>query len=127
MPNPHPRFRRGDLLWVELPRWVPPGHEQIGHRPVVVVGLPQEVQALPYPVLIAVPLTRTRFQGPLFPVLPAGAGNLPAESTALVCQILALDVGRIQGRIGTLSEAEYLPIEEGLRRMLDLPEKKGTC
>lgn len=127
MSNPRPRFQRGDLLWVELPRRLPPGHEQIGHRPVVVVGLPQEVQALPYPVLIVVPLTRTRFRGPLFPVLPAGAGNLPAESTALVCQILALDIGRVQGRIGTLSEAEYLPLEEGLRKMLDLPEEKGTC
>ena len=123
MSNPRPRFQKGDLLWVDLPLRVPPGHEQIGQRPVVVVGLPEEIQALPYRVLIGVPLTRTHFQGPLFPVLPARAGNLPAESTALVYQVLALDIGRVQGRIGTLSETEYKPIQEGLRKMLGLPEK----
>jgi mRNA-degrading endonuclease toxin of MazEF toxin-antitoxin module len=37
MPNPRPRFQVGEILWAELPYRVPPGHEQIGHRPVVVV------------------------------------------------------------------------------------------
>jgi mRNA-degrading endonuclease toxin of MazEF toxin-antitoxin module len=89
----------------------------------VVVSLPEEIQPLPYRVLIVVPLTRTRFTGPLFPVLTAGTGGLPAESTALVYQVLALDVRRVRGRIGTLTEAEFAPLREGLRQMFDFPEE----
>jgi mRNA interferase MazF len=90
---------------------------------VVVVGLPHAIQSLPYAVLIVVPLTRTRFTGPLFPVFPLGAGGLPAESTALVYQVLALDIRRVKGRIGTLTAEEYQPIQEGLRQLFDFPEK----
>ncbi len=119
MSNPRPRFQRGDILWVDLPQRQPPGHEQIGSRPVVVVGVPEAIQSLPYSVLVVVPLTRTRFTGPLFPVLPVGAGGLPAESTALVSQVLALDTRRVKGRIGTLTGEEYQPLRESLRKLLD--------
>lgn len=114
------RFQRGDILWVELPQRVPPGHEQIGHRPVVVVAVPKEIQPLPYPVLIVVPLTRTLLQGPLFPVLSAGAGGLPVESTALVYQVLALDARRVKGLVGRLTPEQYAPIREDLRGLFDL-------
>ena len=43
MPDPRPRFQVGDTLWADLPLRVPPGHEQMGHRPVVVVGLPEGI------------------------------------------------------------------------------------
>jgi len=86
-----PRFVVGEILWAQLPHRVPPGHEQIGYRPVVVVGVPEEIQPIPYRVLIVVPLTRTRLTGPLFPLIPAGTGGLPTDSTALVYQVGTLD------------------------------------
>lgn len=117
MPDPRPRFQVGEILWAELPHRVPPGHEQIGYRPVVVVGLPEAIQLIPYRVLIVVPLTRTRLRGPLFPLIQAGTGGLPADSTALVYQVGALDARRVVGRLGMLSEQELAPIKEGLKRV----------
>jgi mRNA interferase MazF len=117
-------FRRGDILWVELPIRMPPGREQAGRRPAVVVGVPEDIEPIPYRVLVVVPLTRTRTQGILFPVLSTGAGGLPADSTALICQVLALDVRRAVGRIGQLTAAEYAPIRSGLARLLDF---ETTC
>ena len=105
------------ILWADLPRHLPPGHEQIGRRPVVVVGLPGGVQPLPYPVLVVVPLTRTRVRGPLFPVLRAAAGGLPVDSTALVYQLGALDESRIVGQLGTLTTDELAPVRQGLERI----------
>ncbi|MBM3241230.1 type II toxin-antitoxin system PemK/MazF family toxin [Candidatus Poribacteria bacterium] len=117
MPNPRLRFQVGEILWAELPYRVPPGHEQIGHRPVVVVGMPESIQSIPYRVLIVVPLTCTRLTGPLFPLIRAGTGGLPADSVALVYQVSALDARRMVGRLGRLSEQELSPIKEGLKRV----------
>lgn len=123
MPDRHPRFSVGEILWARLPYRVPPGHEQIGHRPVILVGLPETIQPIPYRVLIVVPLTRTKLQGPLFPLIPAGSGGLPADSTALIYQVGALDARRIEGRLGKLSEEELRPIRDGLKLMLYLRGK----
>ena len=61
--SPSVQFNIGEILWVDFPQRIPPGHEQLGRRPVIVVGIPQLVQSVPYRVLLVVPLTRTRFQG----------------------------------------------------------------
>lgn len=114
------RLRVGQILWADLPLRQPPGHEQAGRRPVLVVGVPEDIQAIPYRVLIVVPLTRTRLQGPLFPVLKAGVGGLPVDSTALIYQAGALDAARIAGNIGQLSPADYRPIRDGLKHLLQL-------
>jgi len=123
MSDRHPRFFVGEILWARLPLRLPPGHEQIGHRPVIVVGLPETIQPIPYHVLIVVPLTRTRFRGPLFPLIPAGTGGLPADSTALVYQVSALDARRIEGRLGRLSEEELRPIRDGLKLIFGFDER----
>ena len=64
MMSPSVQFNISGILWVDFPQRIPPGHEQFGRRPVIVVGIPQLVQPIPYRVLLVVPLTRTRFQGP---------------------------------------------------------------
>jgi mRNA interferase MazF len=114
------RFSIGQILWAELPLRLPPGHEQIGRRPVVVVAWPDEIQPVPYPVVVVVPLTRTRYRGPLFPLLPAGTGGLPADSTALLYQVAALDAHRIVGQIGALAGNDMLPIRRGLSQLFGL-------
>lgn len=121
MNRPSVRFDVAEILWVDFPQRIPPGHEQLGRRPVVVVGVPENVQPIPYRVLLTVPLTRTRLQGPLFPRIPAGTGGLPADSTALIYQVGAIDVRRVVGRLGRLSDAEMIPFWNGLKRVFGLP------
>lgn len=107
----------GDVLWADLPQRHPQGHEQAGRRPVVVVAVPETIQAIPYRLLVVVPVTRTRLKGPLFPTIPAGAGGLPSESTAQVNQVLSVDTARLVGRLGRLSLDEYKGIEDALLLM----------
>ena len=103
MASPSPVFLLGEILWINFPQRLPPGHEQFGRRPVVVVAVPEAIQAIPYRVLLVVPLTRTRFSGPLFPLLQAGTGGLPADSSALIYQLGAFGVRRVCGGLGMLS------------------------
>ncbi|RKU10082.1 type II toxin-antitoxin system PemK/MazF family toxin [Candidatus Poribacteria bacterium] len=122
MMSPSVQFNIGEILWVDLPQRIPPGHEQLGRRPVIVVGIPQLVQPVPYRMFLVVPLTRTRFQGPLFPLIPADIGGLPADSTALIYQVGAIDARRVVGSLGNLSSAEMAPIWTGLRLMFGFRE-----
>ena len=122
MMSPSVQFDIGEILWIDFPQRIPPGHEQLGRRPAIVVGIPQLVQPVPYRVLLVVPLTRTRFQGPLFPLIPAGIGGLPADSTALIYQVGAIDVRRTVGRLGHLPTAEMAPIWTGLKLMFAFRE-----
>ncbi|MBX6378523.1 MAG: type II toxin-antitoxin system PemK/MazF family toxin, partial [Clostridia bacterium] len=80
------------MLWVELPRRRPRGHEQEGMRPCVVLADPNATQATRYPVLLVAPLTTARSvrPGPLYVPLQAGAGGLPLASTALLDQVAAV-------------------------------------
>jgi len=113
-----PVFDVREIVWVDLPVRMPRGHEQHGRRPVVIVALPERVQQLPYRMLLGVPLTRSQFTGSLFPLLSSGAGGLTADSTALVYQLLSIDVDRIKGRIGILTDDEYQPIKDALHLMM---------
>lgn len=122
MMSPSVQFDIGEILWVDFPQRIPPGHEQLGRRPIIVVGLPQLVQPVPYRMLLVVPLTRTRFQGPLFPRIPAGAGELPADSTVLIYQLGAIDARRVVGRLGHLSSTEMASVWTGLKLMFGFHE-----
>ena len=122
MMGPSVQFNIGEIRWVNFPQRIPPGHEQLGRRPVIVVGNPQLVQSVPYSVLLVVPLTRTRSQGTLFPSVPTGIGGLPADSTALIYQVGAIDVRRVVGRLGYLSSAEMDPVWTGLKLMFGFHE-----
>lgn len=122
MMSPSVQFDIGEILWVDFPQRIPPGHEQLGRRPVIVVGIPQLVQPVPYRMLLVVPLTRTRFQGPLFPRILAGVGGLPADSTVLIYQLGAIDARRVVGHLGHLSSAEMAPVWAGLKLMFGFRE-----
>ena len=122
MMNPSVQFNIADILWIDFPQRIPPGHEQLGRRPVIVVGIPQLVQPVPYRMPLVVPLTRTRLQETLFPLIPAGVGGLPADSTALIYQVGAIDIRRIVGRLGNLSSTEMVPIRTGLKLVFGFHE-----
>lgn len=115
----------GDVLRVQFPAQRPPGHEQIGTRPAVVVGIPDRVGAPRFPSLMVVPFTTHEGDyasgAPgLYPVFRAGTGGLTADSVALVDHLRSLGVSRILSRLGRLTPDEYAPVRAALRGVFDL-------
>ena len=116
----------GDLVTVDLPRHAPPGREQEGYRPAIVVGLPGASGPTRFPLVAIVPLTTDRGHAwaaanpTLYPALAAGTGGLSVASLALVDQARAIDAARVLGRRGTLTDAELAPIQAGLRALFAL-------
>ncbi|MFP5501427.1 MAG: type II toxin-antitoxin system PemK/MazF family toxin [Candidatus Sericytochromatia bacterium] len=111
----------GDVVMVALPSHLPPGHEQEGRRPAVVVGVPSE--PLRFPVVYIVPLTSQvgawAGKNPMmYPVLPPGTGGLPLASVALLDQMRGVDVRRVRDYLGTLRPDEYRPIGQGIQQTI---------
>ena len=96
----------GDIHWVELP--AVNGREQRGRRPAVV--LQDDDYGGNLPVVLVVPLTTARaamrFAGTTL-IRPTAENGLRQASVALMFQLRAIDRGRIQERIETVS-AEVL-------------------
>ncbi len=114
----------GDVISARFPAHEPSGHEQEGYRPAVVVGTPDAVGPPRFPVVVLAPLTTDRGQrwaqrSPvLYPRFPKGTANLRSDSICLLDQVRSVGMERLHGYRGTLSEAEYRPISEGLRQIL---------
>ncbi|MBA2441370.1 MAG: type II toxin-antitoxin system PemK/MazF family toxin [Rubrobacter sp.] len=114
----------GDVVSALFPVHRPGGHEQEGYRPAVVVGLPERVGTPRYGVLILSPMTTDRRQGwaerspALYPRYAAGTAGLRSPSLCLLDQTRTLDVGRVSRYRGRLSEDQYRPVRDGLRRIL---------
>jgi mRNA interferase MazF len=115
-------LRKGDIALASLPKRIPPMHEREGTRPVVVVGiLPGKTRFL---LAIVAPLTTqigewVDVNPTVYPVLPAGAGNITQRSVVLLDQVLAVDARRLRQYIGRLSEQEYVPIQAGIIQIFE--------
>lgn len=114
---------QGDVILVSLPCHLPPGFEQEGIRPAVVLGVP--AGPVRFPVVIAAPLTTaggswSRENPVLYPSLPAGSGGLPRRSTILLDQLRSLDVKRVAGYLGSLDQRDLERIRDGVRHLLKL-------
>ena len=113
----------GDVLTVVIPERVPPGHEQEGVRPAVVVGLPDRLGPGRFPVVIVVPFTSYRGQNWVdaaperYPRFEAGVAGLRSPSAALLDQLLAVDLQRVRTRRGRLTPEQYEAVRIGLERM----------
>ena len=109
---------------MHFPKHLPPGQEQQGRRPAVVVGLPGDVGASRFPMVVVVPLTSDKGEpwprrAPrLYPVLAAGTAGLSNDSVCLIDQVRAVGLRRVTGYAGALPAAELKPILDGLRAML---------
>lgn len=118
----------GDVLLARLPQLTPPGSEQSGTRPVLVVALPNRLGVPRYPMVIAAPMT-TQLGGwvigspDLYPVLHAGVGGLIRASVVMLDHLRGVDAYRILKPLGTLSEGEYAPIRERLERIFGFGAK----
>lgn len=110
-----------------FPETNPPGHEQFGFRPAVVVGVPDTLGEPRYSVALVTPLTTdtgdywmTRSPA-LYPRVPAGSGGgVREDSIALLDQTRSLDTERIDRFLGTLPSEAYARIRDGLLRMLGI-------
>ena len=117
------RLSLGDMLLVRLPQQSPPGNEQFGERPAVVVGLPELLGPVRFPMAVIAPLTTDRGQPwaaanpALYPRLPAGVGGLGSDSLVLLDQVRSLGVRRIVRQIGTVPAQALGPIQNGLLRI----------
>ena len=112
----------GDILLIMLPTHAPPGHEQEGVRPAVVVGLPERAGQPRFSTLLVIPLTTqegtwSRKAPQLYPRLRAGAGGLPRPSIALLDQVRSIDARRVSSYLGSLTGKEFLTISEGLKKI----------
>ena len=115
----------GDVLLARLPQLAPPGTEQSGIRPVVVVALPDRVGMPRYPMIVAAPMTTrlgawTRSSPALYPVLEVGMGGLTQPSAVMLDHVRGVDAVRVVRPLGRLSGEEYAPIRSGLERMFGL-------
>jgi mRNA interferase MazF len=114
----------GDVVIVDLPSRRPTGHEQEGRRPVIVVGIPEQLDIPRFPALLIVPLTSDKGQPwssrRLYPKLPKEAAGLDADSIALLDQLCALDPSRLLRFLGRLNQQHLHTVQEGLRQILAL-------
>jgi mRNA interferase MazF len=113
--------RRGEIYWAILaPR---SGSEQAGRRPVIVVSRDAFNQTPAWRSVIVVPVSSPSSQaqrGPTAVILPAGAGGLVQESTALCHQVTTLDRGKLGALLGSLSADQLRAVEEGLKVALGI-------
>ena len=115
-------MNRGDVVRVELPRPAgPPGREQFGSRPAIVLQHDGDIASLP--TVLIVPLTSRlaaiRFPG-AFTVSPTGVNGLDVESVVLTHQLRAIDRGCIRGVIGRLDSNDLAKLESQTRSLLGL-------
>ena len=107
----------GDIHWIQLP--ATNMHEQAGHRPAIIIQ--DETYAGNLPVVLVVPLTTVssalRFAG-TFLINPTASNGLKQASVALVFQLRAVDRGRIEDKIGTVSDEVMLKIFATLDKLL---------
>lgn len=120
------RLKPRDIVIASFPESDPQGHEQVGTRPAVVLGLPRSLGKPRFDLVLLAPMTTAKTQSwakrspKLYPVLESGAGGLPAPSLVLLDQVRVLDSERIGRHVGTLTTEQYAPILEGVKAMLEL-------
>src|SRR5262245_29944500 len=110
----------GDLWWVDLPYLS--GREQGGRRPAIIwqdtVHFPANTTVL------LLPLTSNqralRFPGTMV-IQPSAVNGLSVASVALVFQLVATDVARVQSQIGQVEAHDLAQLQDLAKRLQRLP------
>jgi mRNA interferase MazF len=108
------RILRGEVRWADLNPTR--GHEQAGHRPVLVLS--HDVFNQRSGTVIAVALTSQRPRAGFPLTLESRADGLPRESWVKISQIRTLAVERIGRRVARASDEEVARVVEGLNEIL---------
>ncbi len=108
------KILRGEVRWAELDPGV--GHEQGGHRPVVVISADVFNAKSGTVIAMAITSQEPRAGFPLF--LELTSIRLPKRSWVSVSQIRTLSVDRIQRRIGRVSNQQLNALVDGLNEIV---------
>ncbi len=111
--------RRGELWWVDFAE--PVGSAPGYRRPAAVVSADRFNRSRIATVIVAAVTSNTRLaDAPGNVALPAGSSGLPKDSVVNVSQLLAVDRGLLDRRIGMLPSAQLAVLDRGLRLVLNL-------
>lgn len=111
--------RRGELWWVDFAE--PVGSAPGYRRPAAVVSSDRFNRSRIATVIVAAVTSNTRLaDAPGNVALPAGSSGLPKDSVVNVSQLLAVDRGLLDRRIGMLPSAQLAVLDRGLRLVLGL-------
>jgi len=110
------RILRGEIRWADLNPTR--GHEQAGHRPVLVLS--HDVFNERSGTVIAVALTSQQPRAGFPLTLESKAEGLPKRSWIKISQIRTLATERIGPRIARAPAAEVARVVEGLNEILGL-------
>ena len=106
---------RGDIRWADLNPTR--GHEQTGHRPVLVLS--HDVFNERSGTVIAVALTSQRPRAGFPLTLELDSDELPKRSFVKISQVRTLSVQRLGARLGRVSPEELSSVIEGLLEIID--------
>lgn len=112
-----------DVVLANFPQHSPPGHEQEGLRPAIIIGWSDAhypmVRLLPTSTLIDEKTGIKREWSDdfpeIFPVFPKGTGGLERDSILLANQTRWLGRDRIVDHYGSLTVREYAVVANALR------------
>ena len=114
----------GCVFYFAFSKHFPPGHEQEGKRPAIIISIPSEHGEPRFPVFIVLPLTTFKNQAwvnkspEIYPVIKAASGEIDRDSIALLDQIKAVDVARVERYVGKLNPKDHDEIIGKLKAML---------
>ena len=108
------RILRGEVRWAELNPTR--GHEQAGHRPVLILS--QDIFNKRSGTVIAMALT-SQPQKARFPLTyPLESGQLQKPSWVKISQIRTLSVERIGKKLGAVEPEQLAEIVDGLNQII---------
>jgi mRNA interferase MazF len=108
------RILRGDVVWADLNPTV--GHEQAGHRPVVVISHDVFNERSGTVIAMAITSQPQRAGFPLTHELKSG--GLPKKSWVKISQVRTLSVKRLEENIGRVEVEELERLVEGLNEIV---------
>ncbi len=110
---------RGELWWADL--GLPRGSAPALRRPVLLISADQYNRSNLRTVTVVVLTSNAQLAAlPGNVAVPAGVGDLEAESVVNVTQIATIDRGALEERIGTLPDWLMAQVDAGLGRALAL-------
>jgi mRNA interferase MazF len=108
------RLLRGEIYWADLQ--LVRGHEQSGHRPVVILSHDVFNDRSETVIVMAITSQPQRAGYPLSWRIPVGL--LPKDSWVKISQVRTLSVERLGQRLGRLLERDIEQLVRGLTQLI---------
>ena len=112
------QYYRGQIYYARLDPIV--GHEQGGHRPVLIIQNDTGNRFAPTVIIAALATSLPTKPYPTEVRVPAGAGSLPRASAIRLDQIRTLDKRRLEQYVGQLDEMMMHQVDQAIMISLGL-------